>query len=389
MSSSRQSALSILKKEWGRVALLFALFLSGGYFLFNRFWEASYALRWLGLSSALGAWQLITFWQALPQNHRTGENALLPNLGWGNQLSILRGLFIAALAGFLFSPWPFGWLGWAPAFLYFFSDITDYLDGYFARIHNHVTELGSALDMNNDSWGVLIVTGLAFWYGQVPVWYLPVGLARYLFLAGLWMREQQGKENLELPHSFRRRAYAGVQMGFITAMLVPLFTSPSTTIAATFFMLPFLGGFLYDWFLVTGRIDPQKGKDFFERILHSMLMQWTPLLLRPLSAAGLIYFTYIQPINIFILYDLPIPSLWITLQFIIIFMFIFGITGRLAAALSLVSLGLIFKFTFLTSLHFFLILFSTTLLFTGTGALSLWSPEDWLIYHRAGENADA
>ena len=132
---------------------------------------------------------------------------------------------------------------------------------------------------------------------------------------------------MDLPHSFRRRAYAGVQMGIITAMLVPLFTPPSTTIAATFFMLPFLGGFLYDWFLVTGRIDAQKGAEFFERILHSTLMQWTPLLLRLLTAAGLIYFTYIQPINIFIFYDLPIPSLWITLQFIIIFIFIFFFTS--------------------------------------------------------------
>ncbi|MBC8335338.1 MAG: CDP-alcohol phosphatidyltransferase family protein [Anaerolineales bacterium] len=389
LSTANTTALTNLKKDWMRTGLFFILLTGAGYFLLDHFWEHNYALRWLGLTAALAAWQLIALWQALPQNHRAGEYALLPDLGLGNQLSLVRGFFIAALAGFLFSPWPFGWLGWVPAFLYFFSDITDLLDGYFARIQNHVTELGAALDMNNDSWGVLVVTGLAFWYGQVPVWYLPVGLARYFFLAGLWIRERQGKENLELPHSFRRRIFAGVQMGLITAMLVPLFAPPATTIAATLFMIPFLGGFLYDWFLVTGKIDPEKGAVFFENLLSSAWMRLLPLGLRILTAAGLAYLALLQPVDIFGLYQLPFGPLWLILEIIVILMLIFGVMGRLAAVFALVFLGLMLKFTLLTPLHFSLLLFSAILLFTGSGALSIWSPEEWLIYHRAGEDFHA
>ncbi|NQU30448.1 MAG: CDP-alcohol phosphatidyltransferase family protein [Anaerolineae bacterium] len=389
LSTANTTALTNLKKEWMRAGLFIILLTVAGASWLGYFWENIYALRWLGLTTALAGWQLIALWQALPQNHRAGEDAFLPNLGLGNQLSLLRGFLIAALAGFLFSPWPFGWLGWVPAFLYFFSDITDLLDGYFARIQNHVTELGAALDMNNDSWGVLVVTGLAFWYGQVPVWYLPVGLARYFFLAGLWIRERQGKENLELPPSFRRRIFAGVQMGLITAMLVPLFAPPATTIAATLFMIPFLGGFLYDWFLVTGKIDPEKGAVIFENLLSSPWMRWLPFGLRVLTAAGLAFLALLQPVDIFGLYQLPLGPLWLVLEIIVILMLIFGVMGRLAAALALVFLGLMLKFTLLTPLHFSLLLFSTILLFTGSGALSIWSPEEWLIYHRAGEDFHA
>lgn len=389
ISTNNATALRNLKNEWTRAGLFFILFTGTGYFLLEYFWEHHYALRWLGLTSALGAWQLIALWQILPQNRRAGEDALLPGLGWGNRLSLLRGFLIAALAGFLLSPWALGWLGWVPAFLYLFSDITDLLDGYFARITNHVTQLGTALDMKNDSWGVLVVTGLAFWYGQIPFWYLPVGLARYFFLAGLWVRKKQGRENMELPHSFRRRIFAGVQMGVITAMLVPLFAPPATTIAATFFMLPFLGGFLYDWYLVTGKIDPEKGAVFFENLLSSAWMRWLPPGLRLMTAAGLAYFAFIQPVDIFVLYHLPFGPLWLILEIIVIFMLLFGAMGRLAAALALIFLGLMLNFTLLTPLHFILILLSTTLLFTGTGALSIWSPEEWLIYHRAGEKSHA
>ena len=222
LSSSNSLALTSLKKDWMRVGLFFFLFIGGIYLLLERFWVPVYALRWLGLASVFGVWQLAFLWRNLHRNHRIRKVELLPRLGWANLVSFLRGIFIAALFGFLFSPWPAGWLAWLPFAFYLLAAISDFLDGYLARITNHVTELGSILDMENDSWGVLIVTLLAFWYGQVPVWFLPVGLARYLFVFGLWLREKMSKDNIELPFSHRRRAFAGVQMGFIVAMLLPL-----------------------------------------------------------------------------------------------------------------------------------------------------------------------
>ena len=375
-----------LKKEWLLASIFTILFISATYLFLTRFWEADYALRWLGLASIFGAWQLFVLWRSLPQNHREGEDKLLPNLGWGNAVSFARGIFIAALLGFLFSPWEKGWLGWLPFTFYLLAALSDLLDGYLARINNQVTKLGTALDMNNDSWGVLIVTGLTFWYGQVPIWYLPVGLARYIFIAGLWMRKKLGKENLEMPPSFRRRIFAGVQMGFIVAMLAPPFSPPATTIVATLFMLPFLGGFLYDWFLVTGTINPAKGGKFFSNLLHSRLIRYFPFILRLFTTATLIFLAIEMWQSIFDKLPIFLALLWLLLSLLGIFMLALGAIGRLGAIFALIVTGLIFSHQ---PNYIFLLVSGTILLFTGTGAFSLWAPEEWLIYNRAGERADA
>lgn len=376
LSPSNTLALANLKKDWMRAGLFFVLFVGGVYLLLHRFWDANYALRWLGLASAFGLWQLWVLWRSLPLNHREKEGVLLPSLGWANAVSFGRGIFIAALLGFLFSPWAEGCLAWLPFGFYLFAALSDILDGYLARMTNHATELGAALDMNNDSWGVLIVTLLVFWYGQVPLWYLPVGLARYLFVFGLWFRKKQNKQNFEMPFSYRRRIFAGVQMGFIVSMLAPLFSPPATTIAATLFMIPFLGGFLYDWFLVTGKIDAEKGAAFFDKILAAAWMLWMPFLLRLCTVASLAYIAFAQPLS----------ALWALVQIALIIMLIFGILGRLVAILTLIFAGL--NFFSILPISTILLVLGTILLFTGTGALSLWSPEEWLIYNRAGEKAD-
>lgn len=384
--SLNATSLNNLRKEYLRVVLSSILFMFAIYLLLNRFWDPAYSLRWLGLFSIFSVWQLFVLWRSLSKNHREDEDELLPTLGWGNTVSFARGIFIAALFGFLFSPLPEGWLAWLPFTIYLFAALSDLLDGYLARINNHVTKLGVELDMNNDSWGVLIVTGLVFWYGQVPFWYLPVGLARYIFIAGLWLREKQGKENLEMPPSFRRRIFAGIQMGFIVAMLAPPFSPPATTLAATLFMLPFLGGFLYDWLLITGKVDPEKGAKFFGDLLTSAPMQWIPFSLRLIAAA--ILTALIKEMWQSIFNNLPVflALLWITLSLSSVLMLTTGALGRLGAIFSLISTGLIFA---TQANHIFLIVAGSILLFTGTGSFSLWSPEEWLIYHRVGERANA
>jgi hypothetical protein len=67
-------------------------------------------------------------------------------------------------------------------------------------------------------------------------------------------------------------------------------------------------------------------------------------------------------------------------------MLLLGSLGRLGAIFALIVVGLIFT---PQANHIFLLFAGITLLFTGTGAFSLWSPEEWLIYNRAGENANA
>jgi CDP-diacylglycerol--glycerol-3-phosphate 3-phosphatidyltransferase len=155
---------------------------------------------------------------------------LLPAFGWGNGLTIVRGILVAGLAGFLFSPRPEGWVVWLPAILYTLSNATDFFDGFAARRTNHVTRLGEILDMSLDGTGVLVAAALAVQYGQVPVLFLGVALVRYVFLGGMWLRARWVLDH-EMPGSISRQVFAGLQMGF-WQWYGTLFSPPGTHVAA-------------------------------------------------------------------------------------------------------------------------------------------------------------
>jgi CDP-diacylglycerol--glycerol-3-phosphate 3-phosphatidyltransferase len=282
--SAYQSALSSLRKRW----LVFAVFcvaaLAGSLLLVYSGWHSAdpgtaalYTLRWGLVSAVLIVYVLQTLWSGLPANSRTGELLLLPDLGAGNLLTLLRGVFIAFLGGFLLLPVPQGWFAWAPAVLYTAAAAADYLDGYLARVTRHATRLGELLDMNFDGIGVFVGASLAIQYGKVPAWYLVIALARYIFLAGVWIRKRQGKPVFELPPSVSRRAFAGVQMGFLAALLWPVFTPPGTSVAALFFAFPFLAGFMRDWLFTTGVLSPVEARQAAWRLT---LLRWAPVALR-------------------------------------------------------------------------------------------------------------
>jgi len=364
------ASLISLQKRWLVLLSGYLLLLALGFLWLQEAWTPVYARRWAALTAIIAAVQLARLWQALPQNHRADSAELLPTLGWGNGLSLGRGMLLAGLGGFLFAPWPPGWLAWLPGSLYLVAALSDFLDGYLARITNHVTRLGEALDIDNDAWGILIATALAFQYGQVPLWYVPVGLARYIFLAGLRLRQIRGLSIYELPFSVRRRAFAGVQMGFLVAILFPVFEPPGTTIAAGLFMLPFLVGFGYDWLLVSGRISARQNYGDTLRLLANL---WTPLLLRIIAMTGLTALIVARPE-------------FLATGGLVLAMIALGLAGRLAGILALLLVGFHLQLTSLSPWHLALLLSGTGLLFLGSGPLSLWTPEDWLIYRRAGES---
>lgn len=215
-------------------------------------WQASYTLRWAALAGPGVVYLLWLVWRGLPENRRPGQAELLHRLGPGNLLTWLRGLWIAWLAGFLFLPRPDGWLAWLPGLLYLPAALADILDGYLARRTGMLTRLGEQLDLRLDGLGVLLASALAVQYGQVPAWYLLVGLARYLFLAGIWLLGRLGRPVYDLPPSANRRRLAGLQMAFLGASLTTLFAPPHTILAAYLFGLLFLAGFVRDWLAVSG-----------------------------------------------------------------------------------------------------------------------------------------
>lgn len=373
--------MSYLKREWGVSAGLSLVFLAAGWALLAGFWSPVIAVFWLPLPLLAVLYLYLVAYRNLTHHRRSGEHDLLTTFGWGNRLTLLRGVFISAMAGFVVLPHPPGWLEWIPGILYTLADAADFFDGYVARITNHTTRLGEILDLSFDGLGVLIAATIAVQYGKVPTWYLLVGLARYLYLAGLWLRRKLGKLNHDLPPNLSRRVFAGLQMGFLAAVLWPVFTPPGTEIAATLFGIPLLYGFGRDWLYVSGILSSAADGAArpAARLQHAL----------PPAIRGLI-----------LLLNLPIIGQWIQsagratpewialglLNLLLVLMLSLGILPRIAAIGGLCLLGFYQLIAPLTTAQIGLAVLYTVILYAGGGMFSAWAPEEYLFHRQAGSS---
>ncbi len=374
--------LNNLRKEWAFFALLSLSFLTAGFTLLSFNWGKPFAAIWVLLSAAAVVYQLSVLWLSLPRNHRQGETNILSSLGWGNRLTLLRGLLIAGLIGFLALPPPPGWLAWLPGIFYTLAIAADFFDGYLARITRHATRLGEILDMSFDGLGILAAIILAVSYGRLPAWYLLVAFARYAFILGLWLRSRLGKQDHELPPSVRRRALAGFQMGFLAVMLWPIFSPPGTHIAALFFGLPILLGFVQDWFYASGVLSA--GNRLPSPSLQWM-KRWLPLFFR----FGVVFLGGALTLpNLLVLAQLPAHQVVLTIaDLLVISLLALGITTRTAAIAGLILMGFHQVFASLSLAQILMAGGYSMILFLGGGPFSLWAPEEYLVFHRAGEPA--
>lgn len=359
-------------------------------------WQSAYAWRWATLAGLALGYLLWMLWGALKENVlREAEffqpETLLPYFGAANWISLARGLLIVAVLGFLGSPRPEGWLAWLPGLVYTLAVLFDFVDGYLARRLNQTTRLGEILDMTLDGLGVLAATLLVVKYGQVPAWYLLVGLARYLFLAGLWLRRKLKLPVYEMLPNMARRAQAGLQMGFIFVMLWPIFSPPGTHIAAVFFSLPFFAGFLWDWLTVSGVVNATTGQRL--EPLRRLMVSWLPLALRLgvvllLVAPALAWVTsYQSQARPFI--DQGAAELLVaglaTAECLVLLLIATGTAGRIAGILGLCLLGVRQIYFPLNSEQILLAFLFAGMIYFGSGLFSAWKPEDLFIYRRLGE----
>lgn len=209
------------------------------------------------LSSLSLSYVLLLLWRLLPLNHRPEGKRVFSRLGPGTCVTVTRGVFISVLAGLLFADEKIlggkgSWSAWVPASIYLTAVFADILDGYLARSRHQTTRLGEALDMKIDALGLLIVPAVAISLGRLPLSYLLVGLAHYLFNLGIWVRKRAGMEVFEWTPTPSSRLLAGSQMAFVGVALLPVFSPEVMRTASWIFMLPFLAGFLKDWLNVSG-----------------------------------------------------------------------------------------------------------------------------------------
>lgn len=343
-----------------------------------RLWQPDYALAWTVLSAGALAAVLWLLFRALPDNYQPSTQVFYPSLGPANHASLLRGVLLAWLAGFLLLPRSVGWPGWAPAALYTTAIILDGLDGLLARLTRHVSKLGQRLDIGLDGMGVLVASALGIAWGQLPPWYVLVPLAYYAFISGQWLRRKLGLALHPLPPSSTRRAMAGIQMGFLSAILWPVLPPALTTVAATVVMIPFLAGFLRDWLVVSGPLDA--GFPPAER-LTAAVERWLPV---PVRLAVLLVFllNLLQTGRLALFEGQSMPGVaWVTLLGTLV---IAGVLGRTAGTLLAISVSLAAARWGIAPPGLMLIICGLVLLLLGSGNLSVWQPEEALLRMRHG-----
>jgi CDP-diacylglycerol--glycerol-3-phosphate 3-phosphatidyltransferase len=210
---------------------------------------------WAAVSGPTMVGLLVFARWALDENYeRTGT--LRQSMGAANALTLFRGLLVAFLAGFVVTP-PDSVSAWLPGVLYGLVALGDFVDGAVARRVGAETVLGARLDMAVDSLGFLVGSLVGLATGRLPVWYLSVAVARYVYRLARFVRRVRGRPVGSLPSSRVRRPLAAFQMAFLTFALLPL-VEPSVVVPlATVAMVPTLAGFGRDWLYVAGHLSPE------------------------------------------------------------------------------------------------------------------------------------
>jgi CDP-diacylglycerol--glycerol-3-phosphate 3-phosphatidyltransferase len=388
--------LAHLRKDWARVLLFYLLAFFIGFSLLSNASGQENALQWGLIAGIVLTYQLIFLWRKLSENTHPASNRLLTTLGPGNWISVIRGLLVGVLSGFLLPAKPEGSMAWIPAVLYTSADLADYFDGYVARLTNTESRLGERLDIEWDALGLLIAVSISIRFGILPLWFLPFGLARYAYLATIWLARYIGRQIYPLPKSASRRPIAGLIMGFFTVPLWPIATRAAVTIAATVFAVPFLASFGRDWLVVLGWLDPLS-RSYLEirNKLKMVLLNWMPIILR--LALGVILIPELMT-NIlarsefsgsFSLFVGPAKETILTALLLIegaaLLLILIGFAARAGAFLLLFPLGLTIVGSAMTAPRAIALVCNLLILILGSGSLSLWKPEEALFRNRPGE----
>ncbi|WP_299270482.1 CDP-alcohol phosphatidyltransferase family protein [Halorientalis sp.] len=180
--------------------------------------------------------------------------------GLANSITLLRGGLYAVVAGFVVVPVTTD-LAWVPAVCYGTGVVLDKLDGTVARTIGEQTPLGTRLDMAFDTFGFVIAPLVAVLWGRLPVWYLSIAAARYVYLGGIRWRRLRGRPVGERPDSDLAKYLAGIQMVFLTIALIPVVPSDTLWTVAPAVLAPSLAVFCRDFLVVSGRLP----RDWFDR----------------------------------------------------------------------------------------------------------------------------
>jgi CDP-diacylglycerol--glycerol-3-phosphate 3-phosphatidyltransferase len=209
--------------------------------------------RWLLVTGAILVYEVGFLGFNLGDN-RPERGSIRPTLGVANHVTLLRGGLYAGVAGFLFVPSTTTAVAWVPGVCYGAGAALDAADGALARTTGERTALGEKLDLAFDTLGFLVAPLVGVVWGRLPVWYLAISAARYLYRGGLAWRTRRSRPVFDLPESRVRRPLAALQMAFITLALLPVLPTRVVSPLAAAVVVPSLVVFGRDYLVVTGRL---------------------------------------------------------------------------------------------------------------------------------------
>jgi len=201
----------------------------------------------LGVALAAGGY-LLVLWIVQRRAARVGR----PVFTLASTVTAIRGAVALILGGFVVTGGASGPVAWVPALLFGGVAVLDAVDGYVARRRDAVSTFGSNLDVEVDALALLLAILVAVRLTAVPLVFLFVGLARYAFVMGLFVRRQTGRPTFELPPRRRRKAVGALSMAVVFVVLIPVVPPAVASALALALLLPVMYSFAVDWLYVTG-----------------------------------------------------------------------------------------------------------------------------------------
>ena len=371
--------------SWWKVALLGCCAVVGANLAIRVLWQLPFDWRRFTGPLLPLAYVLAALRSGLPLNRRPGDTRVFDRLGAANAITMGRGALVSLLA--CFWSWPAAVAfsihhvyAWLPGLIYIAAALLDLADGAVARRCGQITRLGERLDTRFDALGLLCAVGVGIGLKQLPLIYLAVALAYYVFSAGTIARRRSGRVVMPLTPRPAARLSAGFTMGFVGAALLPLFRPPATTLAAGVFMIPLLAGFLRDWLVVSGRIQPGAGQPArWEKMWQRLFRDTLPVVLRAVllvcalaaveKTAAFPGAETAGPVDACATFVRPVFLLAIVCAAL-------GVLGRSAALPILLLSGLWISRRGADPLTGLVLVAAAGLLLAGSGSLSLWRPEE-------------
>jgi CDP-diacylglycerol--glycerol-3-phosphate 3-phosphatidyltransferase len=205
------------------------------------------ATQHTGVASVVAASAVTVYTAAYTHRRADGE------VGAGDYVTLLRAALVAYVAGFVATR-PEGTEAYLVVSAFLVAAALDAVDGAVARKVGK-TSLGEGLDVEVDGVATLVGVAVGVAHGWLPAVYVVVGLARYVFMVGVWMRRASGMRISGLSRSLTRNSLSAVQTAVIVLALAPFVPKEVVIPAAVVAMMPFVVWFLRDWTVVCGRYN--------------------------------------------------------------------------------------------------------------------------------------